>query len=80
MSYVVKFGTYYLREFEVRDIFSMDIKLVLSKEVMRGYKKEIAYEITSKYGGKVIEIPDEVTNEEMEGQLSLFDKEVKNEI
>ena len=65
MSYVIKFGKYYLRSFDVTDIFSMDIKLNLSKEIMRGYKKDIAYEIASKYGGKVMEIQDEVTNKEV---------------
>ena len=75
MSYAVKFGEYYLR-YIVEEISITETRIVLSKELMRGYKdKSIAETIAKKYGGKVIEIKDEVTNEEMEGQTSLFDME-----
>ena len=63
MSYVIKFGEYYLKNISF-GVSDMTIKL--SKELMRGYNDiEKAEKINKLTGGQIIEIKDEVTNEEV---------------
>lgn len=65
MSYVIKYGDYYLRNL-TNSLGGMEMTVKLSKEIMRGYdNKEVADRIAKATGGTVKEIQDEVTNEEV---------------
>lgn len=74
--YVVKVGEYYVRGYEVK---SLDMCVLLSKELMRTFNKEQAENLAKKVNGEVIEMANQVTmNEEKYKQLSIFDDEVAN--
>lgn len=60
MMYVVKVGEYYVRQFSVE---TLDICIVLSKELMRTFEKDKAESLAKQLNGTVVEIADEVTNE-----------------
>ncbi len=60
MMYVVKVGEYYVRKFSVE---SLDICIVLSKELMRTFDKEKAESLAKQLNGTVVEIAEEVTND-----------------
>lgn len=59
MMYVVKVGEYYIRGY---DHYTLDI--VLSKELMRTFKKDRAESLAKRLNGIVVEIVDQVTMEE----------------
>lgn len=74
--YVVKVGEYYVRGYEVK---SLDMCVLLSKELMRTFTKEQAENLAKKVNGEVIEMAEQVTmNDEKYKQLSIFDDEVTN--
>lgn len=74
--YVVKVGEYYVRGYEVK---SLDMCVLLSKELMRTFNKEQAENLAKKVNGEVIEMAEQVTmNDEKYKQLSIFDDEVAN--
>lgn len=56
--FVVKVGEYYVRRFSIE---SLDICILLSKELMRGFSKVDAERIAKSVNGEVIEIQDQVT-------------------
>lgn len=58
--FVVKVGEYYVKKFTVD---TLDICILLSKEVMRGFNKLEAQRIAKATNGEVIEITEEVVNE-----------------
>lgn len=58
--YVVKVGEYYVRGYEVK---SLDMCVLLSKELMRTFTKEQAENLAKKVNGEVIKMAEEVTNE-----------------
>lgn len=58
--YVVKVGDYYVRQFSVE---TLDICIVLSKELMRTFEKDKAESLAKQLNGTVVEIADEVTSE-----------------
>lgn len=57
--YVVKVGEYYVRKFSVE---SLDICIVLSKELMRTFDKDKAESLAKQLNGTIVEIAEEVTN------------------
>lgn len=64
--YVVKVGEYYVRahetlRFAIGGVHIGDI--VLSKEIMTSFSKELAEKLAKKLNGEVIEIGEEVTND-----------------
>lgn len=59
MMYVVRVGEYYVRGYEVK---SLDMCILLSKELMRTFNKEQAENLAKKINGEVVELADEVTN------------------
>ena len=65
--YVVKVGEYYVKSTELirnggtRTLTINDI--LLSKEIMRNFDKNMADMVAKKVNGEVIEIAEEVTNE-----------------
>lgn len=56
--YVVQVGEYYVRSYKIE---SLDICILLSKELMRGFSKVDAEKIAKSLNGEVIEIQDQVT-------------------
>lgn len=56
--YVVKVGEYYVRGYEIK---TLDICLLLSKELMRTFTKEQAQALAKKINGEVVEIAEQVT-------------------
>ncbi len=81
--YIVKIGEYYVKSTELirygntRTLSLNDI--LLSKEIMKNFDKNMAEMVAKKVNGEVIELADEVTqSEEKYKQLSIFDEEVSN--
>lgn len=75
MNYVIKLGDFYVKSVTPN---CTDFKLIISKELMRGYDEKTAYKIANQINGEVIEITNQVTmSEEENKQLSIFDKEVQ---
>lgn len=58
MYYVVKVGEFYIRGYEVK---SLDICILLSKELMRTFTKEQAESLAKKVNGEIIEMANQVT-------------------
>ena len=58
--FVIKVGEYYVRRFSIE---SLDICILLSKELMRGFSKVDAERIAKATNGEVIKITEEVVNE-----------------
>ena len=56
--FVVQVGEYYVRSYKIE---SLDICILLSKELMRGFSKVDAERIAKSLNGEVIEIQDQVT-------------------
>lgn len=56
--YVVKVGEYYVRKYIVE---SLDICILLSKELMRGFSEAEAMKLAKQLNAEVIEIQDQVT-------------------
>lgn len=59
--YVVKVGEYYVRIYSIE---SLDICIVLSKELMRTFDKDKAQTLANQLNGEVVEIQDQVTMSE----------------
>ena len=68
MMYVVKINDYYVKSVELTRISNIRAvtmgDILLSKEIMRNFDKNTADIIAKKIAAKVIEIPEEGTNEE----------------
>lgn len=81
--YVVKVGEYYVKGYigsSGRMDKAVPWEITLSKELMRGYNKEIAEKIATVTNGVIEEIADQVTMvDEKFKQLSIFDMEVTND-
>lgn len=56
--YVVKVGEFYVRGYEVK---SLDMCILLSKELMRTFSKEQAESLAKKVNGEIIEMANQVT-------------------
>lgn len=56
--YVVKVGEFYIRGYEVK---SLDMCILLSKELMRTFTKEQAESLAKKVNGEIIEMANQVT-------------------
>ena len=56
--YVVKVGEYYVRRYSIE---SLDICILLSKELMRGFEKEKAEKLAKQLNAEVIKIEDQIT-------------------
>lgn len=75
MYYVVKVGDYYVQSTSIDRLTS---NIMLSKELMRSYDKDIAEKLAKMLNGEVIKIDNQVTMcEEDSKQLSIFDDEVR---
>lgn len=57
--YVVKVGEYYVRKYTIE---SLDVCILLSKELMRGFDKEEAEKLAKKLNGEAVEVTEEVSN------------------
>ena len=58
--YVVKVGEYYVRKYTIE---SLDVCILLSKELMRGFDKEEAEKLAKKLNGEAVEVTEEVSND-----------------
>ena len=56
--YVIKVGEYYVRKYVIE---SLDVCILLSKELMRGFSKVDADRIAKQLNGEVFEVQDQVT-------------------
>lgn len=75
MYYVVKVGDYYVQSTSIDRLTS---NIMLSKELMRSYDKDIAEKLAKMLNGEVIKMDNQVTMcEEDSKQLSIFDDEVR---
>lgn len=75
MYYVVKVGDYYVQSTSIDRLTS---NIMLSKELMRSYNKDIAEKLAKMLNGEVIKMDNQVTMcEEDSKQLSIFDDEVR---
>ena len=75
MYYVVKVGDYYVQSTSIDRLTS---NIMLSKELMRSYDKNIAEKLPKMLNGEVIKMDNQVTMcEEDSRQLSIFDDEVR---
>lgn len=65
MMYVVKVGGYYVKSAELKPINGMRAvtigDILLSKEIMKNFDKNMAEMVANKVNGKVVEIAEEVT-------------------
>lgn len=75
MYYVVKVEDYYVQSTSIDRLTS---NIMLSKELMRSYDKDIAEKLAKMLNGEVIKMDNQVTMcEEDSKQLSIFDDEVR---
>ena len=58
--YVVKIGEYYIQSIDVT--MGQVTEIVLSKEMMKNFRKNTAETLAKLTNGEIIEITDEVTN------------------